>query len=114
MTGMSRRRFLTGLGVATGAAVAAGYGLTVWQQGDGSGSPGGSPAHRPSSGSVTGRTDRTLVVVELGGGNDGLSTVVPIADAAYPSLRPTLAVADPIPLDATIGLNPKLVKLADR
>ena len=31
---MSRRRFLTGLGVATSAAVATGYGLTVWQSGE--------------------------------------------------------------------------------
>jgi len=54
------------------------------------------------------------VVVELGGGNDGLSMVVPIADPAYRALRPTLAVADAIALDATVGLHPKLVKLADR
>ena len=31
-----------------------------------------------------GTSDRTLVVVELGGGNDGLNTVVPIADPALP------------------------------
>ena len=31
---VSRRRFLTGLGVAGTAAVAAGYGLTVWEHGD--------------------------------------------------------------------------------
>jgi uncharacterized protein (DUF1501 family) len=113
VSGISRRRFLTGLGAATGAAVAAGYGLTVWQSGDRVTSSA-ARAHRPAPGSARGRTDRTLVVVELGGGNDGLSTVVPVADPAYASLRPTLAVADAIALDGSVGLHPKLVKLAGR
>ena len=34
--GITRRRFVTGLGVAAGAAVAAGYGLSVWANGDSS------------------------------------------------------------------------------
>src|SRR5262249_4363594 len=33
---------------------------------------------------------RTLVVLELQGGNDGLNTVVPVDDAAYAQARPTL------------------------
>jgi len=61
-----------------------------------------------------GHTDRTLVVVELGGGNDGLNTVVPFADPAYKSLRPTLGVTDAIDLDGSIGLHPKLTELAAR
>jgi uncharacterized protein (DUF1501 family) len=111
VSGITRRRFLTGLGIATGAAVATGYGLTVWQSGDGG--PSSAP-RAPVRGKVSGQTDRTLVVLELAGGNDGLSTVVPIADPAYHSLRPTLAVDDAIALDGEIGLNPKLTKLADR
>ena len=35
---------------------------------------------------------RTLVLVELKGGNDGLNTVVPYADFAYSRLRPRLAI----------------------
>lgn len=54
--------------------------------------------------------DRVLVVLQLGGGNDGLNTVVPYADPAYHDARPTLGV-DPstvLHLDAHVGLNPAL------
>jgi len=112
MNGISRRRFITGLGVATGAAVATGYGLTVWTNGDSS-STGRQTRRLPPS-TLKGRSDRTLVVVELGGGNDGLSTVVPIGDPTYTALRPTLAITNPIALDATVGLHPNLAKLAAR
>jgi uncharacterized protein (DUF1501 family) len=109
--GISRRRFLTGLGLAGTAAVAAGYGLSVW--GDGaSSSRGGTPGTTVPH--LAGRDDRTLVVVELAGGNDGLNTVVPIADPAYRTLRPTLGVTNPIALDDTIGFAPELAKLAAR
>ncbi|MFI5046904.1 MAG: DUF1501 domain-containing protein [Acidimicrobiia bacterium] len=111
--GITRRRFITGVGVATTAAVAAGYGLTVWQQGNDGGTSASSPA-RTKPAKLGGREDRTLVVVELGGGNDGLNTVVPMADPAYLALRPTLGVRDAIPIDAAIGLAPQLPKLAAR
>ena len=35
---------------------------------------------------------RTLVLLELKGGNDGLNTVVPYSDEKYYKLRPQLAV----------------------
>ena len=38
------------------------------------------------------RADRTLVLIELAGGNDGLNTVVPYADPAYQRLRPGIGV----------------------
>jgi uncharacterized protein (DUF1501 family) len=59
------------------------------------------------------RWDRTLVLVELQGGNDGLNTVVPYTDETYRRLRPTLAVpADAvIRLDERRGLAPQLEKL---
>ncbi len=110
--GISRRRFLTGLGVGGTAAVAAGYGLSVWRDGATSTSGAAAPRTVPRLGS--GRTDRTLVVVELGGGNDGLNTVVPMADPLYRTLRPTLAVADAVALDDAVGLHPGLAKLAAR
>src|SRR2546423_3709125 len=34
--------------------------------------------------------DRILVMIQLGGGNDGLQTVIPIGDPKYRDLRPTL------------------------
>ena len=43
--------------------------------------------------SAAGRTDwPTLVVIQLGGGNDGLNTVVPFAHDEYYRARPHLAV----------------------
>jgi uncharacterized protein (DUF1501 family) len=36
-----------------------------------------------------GAKDTVLVVVQLTGGNDGLNTVIPFADAEYAKLRPT-------------------------
>ena len=36
--------------------------------------------------------DRILVVLELSGGNDGLNTVVPYADAAYYRARPKIGI----------------------
>ena len=56
---------------------------------------------------------RTLVLVELRGGNDGLNTVVPYSSAAYYRLRPTLAVPhdEVLPLDAETALHPALEPL---
>jgi uncharacterized protein (DUF1501 family) len=54
--------------------------------------------------------DRLLVLVELKGGNDGLNTVVPYADAAYYELRPRLAIPrdQVLQLDERAGLHPSL------
>jgi len=54
--------------------------------------------------------DRVLVVLQLGGGNDGLNTVVPYANPAYLQARPTLGVNPDkvLKLDANVGLNPEL------
>jgi uncharacterized protein (DUF1501 family) len=53
---------------------------------------------------------KTLVVVTLYGGNDGLNTVIPYADAAYQSARPELAYKpeEVLKLDDQLGLNPAL------
>ena len=53
---------------------------------------------------------RSLVVIQLTGGNDGLNTVVPYADSAYRAARPTLAHAGDkvLHLTETVGLNPSM------
>jgi uncharacterized protein (DUF1501 family) len=55
--------------------------------------------------------ERILVVLELSGGNDGLNTVVPYADAAYYRARPRLAVAekDVIKVSLAFGFHPSMV-----
>jgi uncharacterized protein (DUF1501 family) len=62
--------------------------------------------------------DRVLVIVQLGGGNDGLNTVIPYGSADYYRARPRLAVPAPsrgndnaaLPIDGVdgIGLHPAL------
>lgn len=55
--------------------------------------------------------NRTLVVLELSGGNDGLNTVVPYTNDEYYRLRPTLAVRknDVLKLSDEHGFHPNLL-----
>ncbi len=61
---------------------------------------------------VTGNGDsqRTLVVIFLRGGADGLSLVAPVEEDAYQRARPRIAIPKKaaIPLDGLFGLNPLL------
>lgn len=59
---------------------------------------------------------RVLVIVDLLGGNDGLSTLVPAGDPNYYDLRPNLAVPDTdvLALDDEVGLHPSLAGLHAR
>ncbi len=54
--------------------------------------------------------DRILVVVQMGGGNDGLNTVVPIGNDAYYRARPNLAVPqkDVIRVSDDLAFHPNL------
>jgi uncharacterized protein (DUF1501 family) len=55
--------------------------------------------------------DNILVMIQLAGGNDGLRTVVPIADPVLHDLRPKLAgsmVSQALPLNDRWGLNHNL------
>ena len=61
-----------------------------------------------------GTSEGILVVIHLGGGNDGLNTVVPIGDGAYRKLRGSLAITNPLPLSTTFGLHPALAGLKTR
>ena len=56
------------------------------------------------------KDDRVLVVVQLGGGNDGLNTLVPYTDDAYYRARPKLALREDrlIKLDDSLAFNDKL------
>lgn len=66
------------------------------------------PAGKP------GAKDTILVVVQLTGGNDGLNTVVPFADAEYAKLRPTIGVKkDEVKkLTDSLGLHPAMGEFA--
>lgn len=57
--------------------------------------------------------DNLLVLIELKGGNDGLNTVVPYADAQYARLRPRIGIKrdDVVQLDARTGLHPALAPM---
>lgn len=98
-TAFSRRRFL----LATGSALATAQATQVWAQP----APAGA---RLASG--------RLIVVFLRGAYDGLSALVPYADADYYSLRPNIAIAAPdgsmqtaLKLDNTFALHPALSPL---
>jgi len=61
-----------------------------------------------------GAKDTLLVVIQLTGGNDGLNTVIPYADADYAKLRPTLRQdkAQVKKIDDHVGLHPSMNGLA--
>jgi len=56
---------------------------------------------------------RTLVVLELMGGNDGLNTVVPYTDPAYLLVRSRIGIPQNtvLSLDGSLGLNPSMTGL---
>ena len=58
---------------------------------------------------------KTLVVIEMAGGNDGLNTVIPYAAPEYAKFRPTIGVpaGNVVKLDAKLGLHPRLKPLGD-
>lgn len=62
------------------------------------------------------KDDRILVVVQLGGGNDGLNTIIPYTDDAYLRARPhlTIAPASRIAMDETTAFNAGLRPLLKR
>jgi len=78
------------------------------------------PAFLSDLARAQGASSRNLVVLDLTGGNDGLSMLVPYTDSAYYSRRPTLAIPAGSVLQVgsdssgkTLGLHPKLTGLKD-
>ncbi|GAA3923879.1 DUF1501 domain-containing protein [Hymenobacter algoricola] len=67
----------------------------------------GLPALRDANG-------RRLVVVQLGGGNDGLNTIIPYRNDIYYRARPTLGIRPQsgiLTLDQDLGFNPAMTRL---
>jgi len=99
---VARRRFLQGA-LAAGAATAL---LPSWMD------------RMAAAATPIGATDGVLVVLQLGGGNDGMSMVVPTASHAdhgrYQTMRGNLAVTAPLTLADGLGLHPRLPKLKAR
>jgi uncharacterized protein (DUF1501 family) len=60
------------------------------------------------SGRSRAASKKTLLVIELAGGNDGLNTFIPYRDSNYLRLRPTLGMQDGIPVTETVALHPAL------
>lgn len=130
-TALSRRRFLQTL-TAAGAAAAGTGAVMAFSGGPTHHDPlavGGSGRGGAAVGDVTqplegaaGRRipgavdDRVLVIVDLQGGNDGLSTLIPAGDPRYYDLRPNVAVPDDevLRLDDHVGLHPSLGRLHRR
>jgi len=78
------------------------------------------PAFLSDLARAQGASSRNLVVLDLTGGNDGLSMLVPYTDSAYYSRRPTLAIPAGAVLQVgsdssgkALGLHPKLTGLKD-
>src|SRR5215510_2483303 len=78
------------------------------------------PAFLSDLARAQGASSRNLVVLDLTGGNDGLSTLIPYTDSFYYSRRPTLAVPAGSVLQVgsdssgkALGLHPKLAGLKD-
>ncbi len=57
--------------------------------------------------------ERTLLLIQLAGGNDGLSLLVPHGDDRYHAARPALRIpaTEVLALDAARGLHPRLGRL---
>lgn len=56
---------------------------------------------------------KRLIVIQLGGGNDSLNTVVPYQNDLYYKARPTLAIPSKaiLLIHKGVGLNPAMEKL---
>ncbi|MCC6434815.1 MAG: DUF1501 domain-containing protein [Acidimicrobiales bacterium] len=95
---LSRRHFLAAAGVM-GASAALQHAVPAWAQ-------------DALAGQITplGANDGILVIIVMGGGNDGLNTLVPYTDGAYHDLRGDTAIApgEVLPLDGRVGLHPNL------
>jgi uncharacterized protein (DUF1501 family) len=101
--GLSRRKFLAlAGGVGAVGALGVTLGPRAWDSLFGGGSASG--------GALGSSTGKTLVLLTLYGGNDGMNTVIPYQDPAYASYRGQLAINEStvLPLGEGFGLHPAL------
>lgn len=58
---------------------------------------------------------KILVVIEMAGGNDGLNTVIPYADAAYAQARPNIGLkaGDVVKIGNNLGLHPAMKAMGE-
>lgn len=61
-----------------------------------------------------GADEGILVVIHMGGGNDGLNFVPPRDDGTYRDLRGSIAIAEPLALSSAFGFHPALGRLRTR
>ncbi len=113
----SRRQFLKyGAGSALGIGLAA-SGIPLFRgfANQVTAAPLYVPNLTPGVGIPANPEERTLVVLQLGGGNDGLNTVIPYKDPTYQQLRPTIGqkVSDVLPITDSLALHPGLKPLLD-
>ena len=108
---VTRRQFIVGLGASMLLVACSGRTVSIFQPD--TTLPSLDPSAAAPPGSLGPATDKVLVVVEMGGGNDGLNMVVPHASDAYYDIRSNIAVASPIDLDGEVGLHPSLSFVAD-
>ena len=118
---VSRRQFITGLGASVSLGVVGGYAIGMWRK-----DPTASIANTTASTTTTSGAaapagsfgvapeQKVLVVLEMGGGNDALSMVVPHANSSHYDMRPSIGILNPLDLDGEVGLHPNLAWLADR
>jgi len=106
MTTMDRRTLLR-LGIGTGVVVLAG-GVTGYELTH--------PGDVPATLRAASPDRRRLLVLEMAGGSDGLSMVVPYADGRYRDLRPATAVdaAQVHRIDGVLGFHPSLENIAQQ
>lgn len=101
----SRRRFLStvGLAGATGTMFMGGL-------------PAQAFGHTPMLASLANLdSERSLVLIQLEGGNDGLNTIIPVNNDIYRRSRPTLAIpkSQALPLGPDVGMHPGLATWQD-
>ena len=63
-----------------------------------------------SNNALQNASNKTLVVIQMMGGNDGINTVVPYGQQAYYQNRPTLGLSSSelLPIDGDVALNSQM------